>query len=86
MPLDPTLFAILFAAVLRNLAGWIENSFEDGKVEKYEWGRLGGTFLRVGVLGLALYFGFDTNGFESAGIALVGDFGISAVHKHQKKK
>ena len=57
-------FAYTFvASLLRNLAGWIENSFEDYDpkdgwklwkcIQNYEWAQLGGTTVRIFILTLA---------------------------------
>ena len=81
MVFDTTAWAIPVAAALRSIAGWLENSLRDGKIEKYEWGQLGATILRVGAIGLALYFGFNLDGLESGGIAIAVDFVLSAVKK-----
>lgn len=34
-------------AVIRSVAGWIENSLENGKIEEWEWKKLGETIFRV---------------------------------------
>ena len=75
------LLAIPLAALLRNVAGWLENSLKDGKISKYEWGKLGATILRVGALGLAIYYGFNLSEYQSAGLAVATDFLIHAIRK-----
>ena len=75
------LLAIPLAALLRNVAGWLENALKDGKVSKYEWGKLGATVLRVGAFGLAAFYGFDLTEYQSAGIAVVADFLFNSLRK-----
>ena len=82
--MDPSILAIPMAAALRNIAGWLENSLEDNKIEPYELGKLGATFLRMGAIGLAIFYGFNLGGIESAGIAIIGDFLLSGVKKRKK--
>ena len=65
--------ALVGSGLIRNLSGWLENALEDGKVSRYEWGQLGSTVFRVGVLFLGLYFGLDVSEEQAAGLALVGD-------------
>jgi hypothetical protein len=79
------LLAVPLAALLRNVAGWLENSLKDGKISKYEWGKLGATILRVGALGLAIYYGFNLSEYQSAGVAVVADFIIHAIRKKRTK-
>jgi hypothetical protein len=65
--------------VVRSIAGWIENAFEDGKVDRFEVGKLGSTVLRVGIMGAAAFFGLeafglDVSAFAAATSAVVLDF------------
>ena len=57
------------APVVRAVGGWLENALEDGKISEWEWGQLGQTVVRVGLLALAGYFGLDALGIDSAPIA-----------------
>lgn len=79
--MDFTILAIPGAAVLRSLAGWVENALEDGKVTKYEWAQLGATLLRVVPVAIGFMYGLDFGVFEAAGAAVLTDIGISAVKK-----
>ena len=67
--------------LIRGFAGWIENSFKDGKVDKLEWQLLGSTVLRVGILGVALWLGLGVDPLVASAGAVAVDFGISAVRK-----
>lgn len=71
----------VIGAVLRNVAGWLENSLKDGKIEAYEWGLLGSSILRVGVMGLALGFGLDIDPTSATGLAIGADYLLSALKK-----
>ncbi len=86
MALDISISVILLAATLRNIAGWIENSLQDGKIQSYEWGLLGATILRVGVLGLALYYGFNLGAVESGSLAVASDFILKRLERNKRKK
>lgn len=68
--------------ILRSVAGWLENALEDGVISAFEWSELGSTVLRMGVMGLGIYFGFDVSALAAAGGAVVGDFILRAVKKN----
>lgn len=73
----------------RGIAGWLENALADKQITKFEWAKLGETVVRIGVIGLAMYFGLNKLGLNvdvlgaSAG-AVVLDF-ILAKFKIKKK-
>ncbi len=67
------------AALLRNVAGWIENAMEDGSISSYEWGELGATIARVGLITGGLYFGFDLAPIAAAAGGIIGDFILKAM-------
>lgn len=76
--------------VLRNVAGWLENSFKDKKIDKYEWEQLFQTIFRVGVLSLGAYFGLNGMGVEipaigAGGLAVALDYLLSALKKQGAK-
>ena len=75
------LFAFVGIPVIRNVAGWLENSFKDKKIDKYEWQELFNTVLRVGILGVALWLGLGVDPLVASAGAVAVDFGISAVRK-----
>lgn len=60
---------------IRNVFGWLAESFKDGKIQSYEFKRLAKTLLSVGSLALFLSLGTDLNGVDSAGIAAAIDVG-----------
>lgn len=84
------LFAFVGIPVIRNIAGWLENSFKDKKIDKYEWQELFSTVLRVGVLGVAAWLGLNGLGFETPAIAAGGlavglDFLFNSFRKREVK-
>lgn len=58
--------APLAPILVRNIYGWLVNSLEDHKIQKWEWQKLGSTLLKLGSLALFLSVGFDIEGFDSA--------------------
>lgn len=58
--------ATLAPILVRNIYGWLVNSLEDHKIQKWEWQKLGSTLLKLGSLALFLSVGFDIEGFDSA--------------------
>ena len=66
-------FTALGLAVLvpvgRSVAGWLQNSLEDGKIDKFEWGKLGETIVRVGVIATGTFVGLQGLGVD---ISVVG--------------
>ena len=45
--------------ILRNVVGWAQRSFADGKVDRYEWVKLGETVFRVGAVAACGYWGLS---------------------------
>ena len=77
---------IIGAPLVRSLVGWAEHSFKDGKIDKYEFAKLGETFVRVGLIGLAAFVGFNSAGMDVPVLAtgagtLVFDYVLSALKK-----
>ena len=60
--------------IVRSVAGWLENALEDGEITNFEWGQLGSTIFRMGVVGFALFYGLDMGVLAAAG---------SSVHQAQ---
>ena len=81
-----TALPIFSAAVLRSLGGWLENAMKDGKIELFEWGQLGATIFRVGVMSLGGIYGLDLTPIAAAGSALVLDFILKALRSKAKKE
>ena len=79
--MDLTPLYIVGAATIRSVMGWLENALEDGKVSAFEYGQLGATVFRVGIIGAAAAYGFNLSGMEAAGTALVADFIFNAIKK-----
>lgn len=46
MALDTILYSLGFP-LARSVLGWLESSLEDGKIEKFELQKLGGTIVRI---------------------------------------
>ena len=67
------------AGLFRNLAGWLETSLKDGKIQAYEVSQLGKTLIEVFVLSMGAFFGLGMGVAESAGIAVLGSYGLSAL-------
>jgi len=79
---NTALLAILAAvipSVIRNIAGWIENAFEDGKITEYEWKELAATTLRVGLISLCAFLGLGVPVVPAGAIGIVSDFFIKAL-------
>jgi small-conductance mechanosensitive channel len=77
---------IVLAPVLRSVGGWLENALEDNKIDMIEWRQLGSTVLRVGIMGIATFFGLnglgiDISGIAAGGSAIVLDFILNAIKK-----
>ena len=86
MPLTTVVLTGLGTSLLRNVGGWLENSLKDGAIDKYEWGQLGATILRVTIITVALAYGFNLDALAAAGSALAADFIISKFDKLAVKK
>lgn len=81
-----SLFPALGFPILRSVGGWLENSLKDGKIDKFEWAKLGETIVRIGIITVCGYYGLTLVGVEipvvaaSAG-AVVLDFILKALKK-----
>jgi len=69
------------AGILRNIAGWLENAMADNQITAYEWGSLGATVFRVGVIGIGAAYGLGLEPVAAAGSAVVLDFILHAFKK-----
>jgi len=83
------LIPIVVVPIVRNIAGWFENAVSDGKISEYEWALLGSTVVRLGIIGLATYFGLNGVGISVDGLgasagAVVLDFILSALKSKKK--
>ena len=72
---------LVFAPLLRGLAGWLENALEDGVIDWPEWRQLIQTVLRLGIPGFAIYFGTELPIEFAAAIPLIADY----VYQYIKK-
>ena len=81
MPLGATLIVGLAAGLLRNVAGWIENSFEDGKLLPYEWLLLLSTVVKTLLLTVGLAYTFDMEPLAAGASALLTNVALTKVGK-----
>ena len=79
--MDIQLLIPVIAGGIRNIAGWLESSMKDGVIDKYEWGQLGSTIIRVGLIGLGLIYGLNLEPMAAGASAVVLDFVLSALKK-----
>ena len=73
------LLAGIAAGFFRNIAGWIENAYMDGKVESFEWKQLFGTIVKYCFFIIILSLGLDPG--EAIIGAFIADVGPSALKK-----
>ena len=59
-----SIIPIIGVPAVRSIAGWLENSFKDGQIDKFEWAQLGATIVRVGIIGLGTYLGLNGMGVD----------------------
>lgn len=76
-----TLIAGAVGGLVRNVAGWAENAFKDGKVSSYEWGQLLATVFQVATVALATSFAVGTDPTTSGAIGVLASFAISTAKK-----
>jgi hypothetical protein len=77
--------------VLRNVGGWFNKAFEDGKLEAYEIKEGFHTLFRIGILQTLIYFavplsGADPNLLASSAAAALIDWGLGTWKKLNKGK
>jgi len=74
------------AILIRNIAGWIENAFKDGRVSKYELKQLGATIFRVGLITAGLSYGLSLDTMSAASTGVVLDMILTKIGSVAKKK
>lgn len=78
--------AIIIGGAIRSVAGWLENAFKDGRITKFEVGKLISTILRIGMITAGFYFGLGLESLQSIGAGLLTDFGLLAIKKAGKNE
>lgn len=74
--------AAIGAGLLRNVAGWLENSYKDNKVDEYEIRQLFGTIVKYFASVSLLMLGFPLP--EAVAGSFILDVGTSAIKKMDK--
>ena len=69
--------AAVSAGLLRNIAGWLENSLKDGKIDEFEIKQLGGTMIKYFASVSLLMLGLPVE--QAVAGAFVLDVGTSAL-------
>lgn len=67
--------------LIRSVAGWLEEALEDNKITYPEWRKLIKTVLRLGVPGIALYYGLNLTPEIAASIPLIADYLLNNIKK-----
>lgn len=67
--------------LIRSVAGWLEAALEDNKITYPEWRKLIKTVLRLGVPGIALYYGLNLSPEIAASIPLIADYLLNNIKK-----
>ena len=75
------ILTLTIVPLFRAVAGWLENALEDGKIDFPEWKKLVKTVLRLGVPGIALYYGLNLTPEVAASIPLVADYLLNNAKK-----
>jgi len=55
--------------IIRSVAGWLQKSLEDGRIQNYEVKKLFETIVRLGTIQLFAYYGFSIVGIDNAVLA-----------------
>ena len=79
------LWIIPGTALVRALAGWVENALEDNVINLPEWKLLGATIIRMGLPMVALIWGLNVSPEMSAGIVILLDLIIVKIYNAIKK-
>ena len=84
------LITIVGVPILRSIFGWAENAMADisdggAKITKFELAQLASTVLRLGVPGLALYYGLNMEAGIAAGIPLLVEYLVKYINKVVEK-
>jgi hypothetical protein len=78
---DYTLAIPFAVGLIRNIAGWAENSLKDATIQAYEWGQLGKTIIETAVLAFAAVWGLGLDAASASGVAVLISYGLSALKK-----
>lgn len=79
--MDWNLLIPIIAGGIRNISGWAEASLKDGKIDKYEWSKLFGTIIEVGVISFSLMYGLGLDATSASGLGILGSFLLSGLKK-----
>ena len=79
-----TAIAAILAGLLRNIAGWLVNTYKDGKVDKYEIRQLFGTIIQYFASIMLLSQGMSIE--QAVAGSFVLDTGASALKKSGKSE
>ena len=63
---------LIVVPALRSVGGWLEKSLEDGKIDLFEWKKLGATILRIGLPVTFAYFGLEAADIHVDVLAVAG--------------
>lgn len=79
--MDLTLLIPVLGGAARSFTGWLQNSLADGKIDAFEWGKLGGTILEVAVLAFSAMYGLNVGPEAATGLGVIGSFLLSGMKK-----
>lgn len=79
--MDWTIVIPFVAGGVRNIAGWLEASLKDGKIDTYEWGKLLGTVIEVVVLSFSAMYGLGMDAASASGLGILGSYILSGIKK-----
>jgi len=84
--MDWNILLVPGVALGRAVLGWVENAFEDGKIDLPEWKQLGATVIRMGVPMVALIWGLNVELLPAAAIITIFDIALTKIYNAVKKK
>lgn len=76
-----TVVIALAVSVARSVAGWLENALKDGQIDRFEWGLLGATIVRVTIIGVGVFLSTDLSIIASTVAAATTDYIIGLFNK-----
>lgn len=76
----PAIVVAVVIGLIRNILGWLENSFKDGEITPYEWTMLGSTVMKYFTYVLILSVGLPIDQ------AIIGAFGLDVVKSSLDKQ
>lgn len=71
MEFNPEQLWLITAPIARSIGGWLQHALEDKKISLPEWRLLSSTVIRVGLITIGAYLGYEILDAEAATLSAI---------------